>query len=136
MVYTFRFFFLQNAVCFIFLTNLVPVLFTFYIQDVLKIKKNNSGAKRVTTVSYVASFRVSPQPKDLSDADRPLVNFLYNGSRYWNQRRIRRQITLFRDTFQFGTQVATFGMPNKRDGFSSRKTAVIIVVEIVTPEER
>ena len=35
---------------FIILTCLVPVLLTFYIQDVLKLKKNNSSAKRLTYI--------------------------------------------------------------------------------------
>ena len=33
------FFSLQNAVCYIILTYFIHVLFTFYIQDVLKLKK-------------------------------------------------------------------------------------------------
>jgi len=38
-IYSLFFFSIQNAVCFIILTYLVPVLFTFYIQCVLKLKK-------------------------------------------------------------------------------------------------
>jgi len=47
MLQTFRFS-LQNAVYFIMLHFLVPVLFTFYVRDVLKFKLN-SGAKRLNT---------------------------------------------------------------------------------------
>ena len=41
------FFSLQNTVCFIILTYLFPVLFKFYMQGVLKLKKNKSGAKKL-----------------------------------------------------------------------------------------
>ena len=64
------FFSLQNAVCFIMLTCLVPVLLTFYVQGVLKLKKNNSGAKGLICVlspQYVSSshnstINCSPPP--------------------------------------------------------------------------
>jgi len=58
MVYTLRFFSLQNAVCFIILKYLVPVLFKFYIQGVLKLKKNNSGAKRLILLLLCLYWKV------------------------------------------------------------------------------
>jgi len=52
------FFPLQNAVCFIILRYLVHVLFTFYTQGVLKLKKNNSGAKGLSWFFPSESYAV------------------------------------------------------------------------------
>jgi len=56
MAYILSVFPLQNAVCFIILTYLVPVLLTFYIQDVLKLQKNNSDAKSLRKSVYLVGF--------------------------------------------------------------------------------
>ena len=64
MVYSILFFFvLQNAVCFIILTYLVPVLFTSYIQSVLKIipaPKVNTESFHNTCNKYLFSYTRLP----------------------------------------------------------------------------
>ena len=74
------FFSLQNAVCFIMLTCLVPLLLIFHTQGALKLKKkNNSGAKGLNAelnpichllellgahhIFHISGLRVNPMHK-------------------------------------------------------------------------
>ena len=74
MLHTLRFFPLQNAVYFIMLPLLVPVLFTFFIKVVLKLKKK-SGAKGLTLDTWLSLRQSSVGLKSVASVDRLLCEW-------------------------------------------------------------
>jgi len=103
MVYT-PFFSLQNAVCFIILTYLIPVLFTFYIQGVLKRKKNNnSGAKKLTKRLRVSDFCIKQDYEGENESDLYIVLELQP----WRQPTQHAMRLLLRDVWQITAIVGT-----------------------------
>jgi len=70
------FFSLQIAVCFIILTYLVPVLFTFYIHSVRKLKKKSFRRQKVNSDRQTRLLNVLGQIAMLL-GDKKIILFLF-----------------------------------------------------------
>ena len=130
VVYSPFFFSLQNAVCFIILTCLVPVLFTFYILDVLKLKKNNNSvAKRLSTQVFVYSTLYSCQISLKLELSRQIFEKYSCIKFHENQSGVNRIVTCRRTDGQ--RQTARHDVTNGRFSqfYEHAKSFYILLIE-------
>jgi hypothetical protein len=120
-MYNLLFFSLQNAVCFTILTYLVPVLFTFYIQGVLKLKKNNSGAKRLRIRSNSSSLNCY-----FSSIFHTFYNFFLVGLSSWLKQIVRNHLSHFISTFE-GKYLSTYAISTTVTGLGTSYVSILAV---------
>jgi hypothetical protein len=89
----------------------------------------------LTSLLHLTSFHVSTQPKDLPEADSRLYVFVQRVMFTGISAEFDDRLLCFVTPFSLVDSNVRDACLNKSDGVRSRKTAVVIVTEIVTFEE-